>query len=159
VNIFPPPSSKFKKQTNNNFFLLFFIELNEEQQRLIINSLIPYPEDEILSKGFNIDVRRKDLQTLKGLNWLNDEVINFYMNLICARSETLNDLLAYPFATFFYPRLIKDGHQGVRRWTKKVDIFTYNLIIVPIHLGMHWTLAVCVTTLCQTLKKKIFPQN
>ncbi len=41
---------------------------------MITNSLISFPEDEILVKGFNIDIRRKDLQTLKGLNWLNDEV-------------------------------------------------------------------------------------
>ena len=39
--------------------------------------MIPYPEDEILVRGFNIDIRRKDLQTLKGLNWLNDEVIPY----------------------------------------------------------------------------------
>ena len=65
------------------------------------------------------------------------------MNLICERSENLqNDLRTYSFATFFYPRLAKDGYRGVQRWTKKVDLFSYNIILVPIHLGLHWTLAV-----------------
>lgn len=30
----------------------------------------------------------------------------------------------------------------VRRWTKKVDLFSYDLILIPVHLGMHWCLAV-----------------
>ena len=64
------------------------------------------------------------------------------MNLITSRSEAQNDLKTYSFATFFYPRLSKDGFKGVQRWTKKVDIFSYNIILVPIHLGLHWTLAV-----------------
>ena len=28
----------------------------------------------------------RDLRTLQGLNWLNDEVINFYMGMIVKRS-------------------------------------------------------------------------
>ena len=34
-------------------------------------------------------------------------------------------------------------YTNVRRWTKKVDVFTKDLIIVPIHChGNHWTLAI-----------------
>ena len=47
----------------------------------------------------------------------------------------------YAFTTFFYPRVVKQGHMGVRRWTKKVDIFSYSLLLIPIHLGMHLCLA------------------
>lgn len=36
---------------------------------------------------------RKDLLTLRGLEWLNDEVINFYMKLICKRAA---DNCSYP---------------------------------------------------------------
>ena len=47
----------------------------------------------------------------------------------------------YAFTTFFYPKLIKTGYGTVRRWTKKVDVFAHDLLIVPVHLGMHWCLA------------------
>merc|ERR1719510_1641346 len=43
--------------------------------------------------------------------------------------------------TFFYPKLEKMGYSAVKRWTRKVDIFEYDLILVPIHLGVHWCLA------------------
>ena len=82
------------------------------------------------------------------------KVINFYMNLICSRNETQqSDLKVYSFATFFFPRLSKDGFRGVQRWTKKVDLFAYNIILVPIHLGLHWTLSVSVEAL------RILPLN
>lgn len=42
--------------------------------------------DEVFARRFNIDVTRKDLLTLAGQNWLNDEVINFYLNLIAERN-------------------------------------------------------------------------
>ena len=32
-------------------------------------------------------------------------------------------------------------HEGVRRWTKNVDIFTKDYLVVPIHDELHWSLA------------------
>merc|ERR1739838_940994 len=40
------------------------------------------------------------------------------------------------------------GYSMVRRWTRKVDIFSYDIIFVPVHLDVHWCLAVI------NLKKK-----
>ena len=33
------------------------------------------------------------------------------------------------------------GFNKVKRWTKKVDLFSQSLILIPVHLGMHWCLA------------------
>ncbi|XP_077975497.1 sentrin-specific protease 1-like [Styela clava] len=44
--------------------------------------------------------------------------------------------------TFFYPRLSTQSYTSVRRWTKKVDIFSKDIVLYPIHLGVHWCLAV-----------------
>ncbi len=100
------------------------------------------PQSRVLIDKFNIEIRRKDVETLRGLNWLNDEVINFYMQLIVERGRaTDNWPSVYAFTTFFYPKLMSHGHAGVRRWTKKVDVFSHDLLLVPVHLGMHWCLA------------------
>lgn len=93
--------------------------------------------DQLITNQYNCEIRRKDIETLQGLNWLNDEVINFYFNMLMER----NPKKIYCFNTFFYGKLKDSGHRMLKRWTKKVDIFSFNLILIPIHLGMHWTLA------------------
>lgn len=70
------------------------------------------------------------------MNWLNDEIINFYMNLICERSKTNDNWPnVYAFNTFFYPKIVSTGQASVKRWTRKVDVFSYDLLIIPVHLG------------------------
>lgn len=82
--------------------------------------------------------------TLDGLNWLNDEVINFYMELLRQRSEDNDDLpKVYAMNTFFIPKLLQMGHAGVRRWTRKVDIFSVDIIPAPVHVGgVHWCMSI-----------------
>uniref|UniRef100_A0A183I4X9 ULP_PROTEASE domain-containing protein n=1 Tax=Onchocerca flexuosa TaxID=387005 RepID=A0A183I4X9_9BILA len=96
-----------------------------------------------LSEKLSDEITRKDLLTLKELDWLNDEVINFYMNLICKRSENDESLpKVYAFSSFFYSTLSSKGYASVKRWTRKIDIFSYELLLVPVHLGAHWCLTV-----------------
>ncbi|XP_067879799.1 uncharacterized protein [Heterodontus francisci] len=61
-----------------------------------------------------------DLSTLYGQNWLNDQV--------------------HFFNSFFYDKLRTKGYDGVKRWTKNVDIFNKDLLLIPIHLEVHWSL-------------------
>ncbi|NWX20642.1 SENP2 protease, partial [Aegotheles bennettii] len=98
--------------------------------------------DEVLSSAYKLRVTREDIGTLENFCWLNDEVINFYMNLLMERSKKEGYPSVHVFSTFFYPKLISGGHKAVGRWTKAVDIFKQDLIFVPIHLSMHWTLGV-----------------
>lgn len=50
----------------------------------------------------------------------------------------------YSCNTFFYPKLVSSGHSSLKRWTRRVDIFAHDLMLVPVHLGMHWCLAVSI---------------
>uniref|UniRef100_A0A1I7Z7K7 ULP_PROTEASE domain-containing protein n=1 Tax=Steinernema glaseri TaxID=37863 RepID=A0A1I7Z7K7_9BILA len=98
---------------------------------------------EVFCKGFDVQITRKDLRTLMDHQWLNDEVINFYLNLIVERSHNDPDLpKVYTYNTFFYPNLVTKGYESVKRWTRKVDIFSYELLLVPIRIDQHWSLAV-----------------
>lgn len=98
--------------------------------------------NEVLISKFSIDIKRRDMLTLDGLNWLNDEIINFYMNLIMQRGKKPQWPAAYAMNTFFYPKLKDQGYDSLKRWTKKVDVFAHDFIAVPIHLGVHWCMAV-----------------
>jgi sentrin-specific protease 1 len=80
-----------------------------------------------------MNITRHDFATLDGLNWLNDEVINFYMELIKERSEQVEHLpKVHVMNTFFLGKLLQNGHSGVRRWTRKVDIFSVDIIPIPV---------------------------
>ena len=115
-------------------------EITEEMRAVISRALSS--SGETLIDRFNIPISINDVSTLTGLNWLNDEIINFYMNLICERSKTVDNWpTTYAFNTFFYPKIVEKGHAAVKRWTRKVDIFSFDLLLVPVHLGVHWCLA------------------
>ncbi|CAE6422495.1 unnamed protein product [Rhizoctonia solani] len=90
-----------------------------------------------------------DLSRLKPAQWLNDEVINFYGALILARSEEAQKgkgkaLDAHYFNTFFFAKLEDMGYEKSRigKWTKKIDIFKKDIVLIPVNLGnAHWTCA------------------
>ncbi|XP_074538084.1 sentrin-specific protease 1 [Halichoeres trimaculatus] len=119
-----------------------FPELTEEIEADVNRALRGGSPHEVLSEGFGLSLTRKDLQTLSNLNWLNDEVINFYMNMLVERSKDPSLPSVNTFNTFFYPKLRSSGYSTVRRWTKKTDIFSKDILLVPIHLGVHWCLSV-----------------
>ncbi|KAJ8374365.1 hypothetical protein SKAU_G00049450 [Synaphobranchus kaupii] len=78
----------------------------------------------------------EDLSTLDDQNWVNDQVINMYGELIV---EAANHKVHF-FNSFFHRQLVAKGYEGVKRWTKKVDLFTKSLLLIPIHLEIHWSL-------------------
>ncbi|XP_070825430.1 sentrin-specific protease 1 isoform X2 [Chaetodon trifascialis] len=119
-----------------------FPELTEDMEAEVNKVLRGGSYHEVLSEGFGLSLTRKDLQTLSNLNWLNDEVINFYMNLLVERSKDPSLPSVNTFNTFFYPKLRSSGYSAVRRWTKKMDIFSKDILLVPVHLGVHWCLSV-----------------
>ena len=84
-------------------------------------------ENEIIKEKFSLKLKRDDFILLDKLNWLNDEIINFYLNLIVKRYKN-NDV--HTMNTFFYYNLEQKGFQSVKTWTgakyKKTDIFKKN---------------------------------
>lgn len=103
----------------------------------------------VLSAAFKLRITQRDLATLQEGGWLNDEVMNFYLSLVMERcSGEAGRLRVYSFSTFFFPKLRgggagqPGGHAAVKRWTKAVDLFLFDLILVPLHLGVHWAMAV-----------------
>jgi len=100
-------------------------------------------DSEKLVHEYKIEICGKDIDTLKRLNWLNDEVINFYLQMIVSRGAREDNKYpkVYAYNTFFYSTYKDNGYSRVRRWTKKEDIFSYDILLIPVHLGMHWCLA------------------
>ena len=97
--------------------------------------------NEIICKKFKTELTRKSLQCLRADKKLNDEVLNFYINMLIDESDN-NDI--YCFSTFFYTKLVDIKKcfkfTAVSRWTKKVNLFKFKNVLIPIHLPNHWIL-------------------
>ena len=92
-------------------------------------------------------ISRYDIRKLQGENWLNDKIIDCYMNLVCHRSkeEMVNakEPTMYAITTYFFEKIKKDGISSVNKWFKKINIFDYDLVILPVNVeNSHWGLAV-----------------
>jgi len=112
-----------------------------------LEALFKGPEDQILTTKFNIEIRRSDIIRLRPNGLLNDEIVNFYMGLLKSREEQ-NPFLprCHFFNSFFYDKLskIRTGYdyQSVGRWTKSIDLFNLDKVIIPIHKENHWCVSV-----------------
>uniref|UniRef100_A0AAY4AXK8 Ubiquitin-like protease family profile domain-containing protein n=1 Tax=Denticeps clupeoides TaxID=299321 RepID=A0AAY4AXK8_9TELE len=118
--------------------------LTKEMLQEVSSALSQRDSSLVLSSAFKLCITKRDLATLQEGAWLNDEVINFYLNLVMSRSEVELPAVrrVYSFSTFFFHKLHRGGHGAVCRWTKAVDLFLYDIILVPLHLGVHWSLVV-----------------
>jgi sentrin-specific protease 1 len=91
----------------------------------------------LIAKVGGLLVTEADLGRLRPGTWLNDEIINFYGQLILERSTShprnmslkngarlkkSSILNVHYFNSFFFEKLVKDGYQKGRlaKWTKKV---------------------------------------
>ncbi|EJD55463.1 cysteine proteinase [Auricularia subglabra TFB-10046 SS5] len=127
--------------------------------------------DELFSKRGQIakcareNVNDKDISRLRPGQWLNDEIINFYGAMLLERAQkagankennskangvprvngakTKGPMKIHYFSTFFWTKL-NEGYEKSRlgKWTKKIDIFSKDVILIPInHNNSHWTAA------------------
>lgn len=106
-----------------------------------------------------IVIRPPDLLTLLPETSVNDAVIDFYLSYIIGEllpKEKAEKIFA--FNTFFYSSLVKAPppnsnrntgitesrrqHTNVKRWTKEVDLFTKDFILIPVCEHSHWFLII-----------------
>lgn len=100
-----------------------------------------------LVSAYRIGISVYDIGTLRDGQWLNDNVIDFYLSMITERSTKSNGKLpkSFAFSTHFFSTLSSRGYNGVARWAKRkgVDVTKLDYIFVPINRhNTHWCLAV-----------------
>ncbi|KAG6009661.1 hypothetical protein E4U21_001725 [Claviceps maximensis] len=90
-----------------------------------------------------------DILRLDEGEFLNDNLISFYIRYLQSKLESERPELiskVYFFNTFFFEKLKstkgKINYDGVKAWTAKVDLFSYDYIVVPVNEYAHWYLAV-----------------
>ncbi|GIY58462.1 hypothetical protein CDAR_31522, partial [Caerostris darwini] len=107
-----------------------------------------------------IVITNEDLVCLNDGEFLNDAIIDFYLKYIFNEKLTASQReKTHIFSSFFYPRLThkpdrqRPGddsmktvqvrrHNQVKTWTRHVDIFSKDFIIIPVNQNVHWFLAI-----------------
>ncbi|XP_064483155.1 sentrin-specific protease 1-like isoform X2 [Ornithodoros turicata] len=96
-----------------------------------------------LSKKAGYNVTVEDIHSVLRRNWLNDVVIDVYMQLITEKAEEKEGFNSiHALTTHFFSVLRTRGYEPIEKWTQNVDLFSYRLVLVPVHDVDHWSLAV-----------------
>uniref|UniRef100_A0A1I7RPL3 ULP_PROTEASE domain-containing protein n=1 Tax=Bursaphelenchus xylophilus TaxID=6326 RepID=A0A1I7RPL3_BURXY len=114
--------------------------------------------------SFKLTIYENDLLTLNNTIMLNDSIIDFYLNYIYYHMLTpeVRDRV-FIFNSFFYsklgkgvifssgsrfprprPKRLQENYNSLKSWTKNVNIFEKDYVVVPINEDAHWYLAVIV---------------
>ncbi|KAJ8687566.1 hypothetical protein QAD02_023360 [Eretmocerus hayati] len=118
-------------------------------------SLFVYPPP---PEKAGIPIHMEDYCCLKRDEFLNDVIIDFYMKyLIHERMSPDDAQVTHIFSSHFFSRLsnppgctkndnpvekAQKRHAGVSRWTKSINIFEKNFIIIPVNEHAHWYLVI-----------------
>lgn len=120
-------------------------------------------DNDLVSLSYGIMMTVETFKRLKDGNWLNDDVINFYMNMLQDRNNEwygkAKGLVQsvqkdWFLCTYFFQKLLQQNHKDVRirnkydfenvkSWTKSDNPFHKSKLFFPInHNNSHWTLLV-----------------
>jgi len=124
----------------------------------------PHGSD-VVVEAFNTKILRTHLKRLQGDQMLNDELMNFYINLLLGRerarrSRDPSHRGCHFMNTYFMGKLAifqnKYDYSQVKSWTSpkrlKPGLFEHSKVFVPINIpDIHWTLAV-IDMPAQTIK-------
>lgn len=122
------------------------------QNSASIRQLLIYPS---VGKG-GISINTEDFSCLAIEQYLNDVIIEFYLKWLFHEVLTEEQRQkTHIFSTFFYKRLTtftqhkgekltaaQKRHARVQKWTKDVNLFEKDFIIIPINEQSHWFLAI-----------------
>ena len=96
-------------------------------------------------KKSEIEILKRDIEKCESNVYINDVLVNFYMTFI--ESYICPDKKIYSFNSYFSNKLLGDAkgtpprinYNGIKRYSKKVDIMEQDFIIIPIWKNDHWT--------------------
>jgi Ulp1 family protease len=167
-------TSKEREEEANLLASSLLRPLNEDEQAIVQDAIYGKgsPSDVIAQVDSDVVVR-ESMRRLQPGQWLNDEVIHYFLIMLAKRDEGLAKQdpsrgRCHFFKSFFITKLLNEGHanpdiegtyeyRNVKRWSKKVigkDLFQLNKIFFPINVGgAHW---ICVVAFMREKRIETF---
>ena len=118
------------------------------------NSLVLTEGSRVMATGFKTCIIQDDLRRLATGGYLNAELMNYYNKLLVSKFSSEVKKI-YCFETWFATKLLQApdltgfkktkspkwnnlftscNYAGVQRWTVKVDLFRYQIILIPMFI-------------------------
>lgn len=94
------------------------------------------------------EVSVEDRDRLREDEFLNDNLIGFYLRFLEDHLQRTNKDVAertYFFNSYFFATLKKGrgiNYSAVEKWTRNIDLFSYDYVVVPINQDVHWYVAI-----------------
>nr|KAK5432321.1 hypothetical protein LTR18_011156 [Exophiala xenobiotica] len=89
----------------------------------------------------------EDLSRLGHHEYLNDTLITFFTQLGKIQPELVERI--HFFNTYFFETLSKTprgkkgvNYEGVSKWTKAIDLFKHDFVVIPVNENVHWYLVI-----------------
>ncbi|XP_073287104.1 probable ubiquitin-like-specific protease 2A isoform X2 [Primulina huaijiensis] len=112
-------------------------------------------EDIIYPKGDPdaVCISKKDVDLLQPMTFINDTVIDFYIKYLLNRMSVEQHRF-HAFNAFFFRKLAdldqdksrpwdgKKAFQRVWKWTRNVNLFEKDYLLIPVNFSSHWSLIV-----------------
>ncbi|GLD92214.1 hypothetical protein PINS_up000747 [Pythium insidiosum] len=132
--------------------------------------LLSYPFDESDSQVGRITIVSGDIDRLAPGEFLNDNIIDFYLRYLWRHLEGWQQKHVYFFSSHFFTQLrggklndstssIEDRFARVSRWTQKEDLFSKRFLFIPINDSCHWSIAVICNPNSAIIRKKSVPSK
>uniref|UniRef100_A0ACD5VT55 Uncharacterized protein n=1 Tax=Avena sativa TaxID=4498 RepID=A0ACD5VT55_AVESA len=117
---------------------------------------IDHFEDVIYPKGERdaVSISTRDVELLLPEIFVNDTIIDFYIKYLTQRIEPTERHRYHFFSSFFFRKLAdldkdqenapkgREAFLGVRKWTRKIDVFAKEFLFIPVNFSLHWSLLV-----------------
>eukprot|EP00092_Neocalanus_flemingeri_P024167 GFUD01026214.1.p1 GENE.GFUD01026214.1~~GFUD01026214.1.p1 ORF type:complete len:850 (-),score=310.62 GFUD01026214.1:714-3263(-) len=121
-----------------------------------LKNLCQFPLPGAIEGVGSVTVTLEDYKTLQVGTFLNDVIIDFYMKYLQFTQFSHPDKnRVHIFTTFWFSRLtskpspiearkdpVQRRYDRVKRWTRKVNIFEKDFVVVPINENYHWYLCI-----------------
>ena len=105
-----------------------------EEMCTVIDKVMALPSTALVAEYCRIQIRRREIDSLKDYQWVTSDILDYMFCLIAARTEATHSL-AFHFIQF----LSNGGHKAVEKHTRGIDLFSFKKIIIPIHTPGHWS--------------------
>ena len=117
-------------------------EEEDELQDSDTDTYLFYPIEE--SSKDAICITLGDIRRLDPTNYLNDQLVDFKIKHMMNEVYNTRSQSVHAFNCLFFSKLtqeisVKKGYSLVQRWTKNVDIFQKEMVIIPINQSTHWS--------------------